>query len=155
MIPGLYTYVATALAAGAIAFAGGWKVQAWRYDAQIAGIHAKHAESVASSAKAALKLTEHYRENADAAVRKAEARSAQNKRDADGLRSELDGLRGDLATVPDRIRDATREAVDQYAATASVVFDQCSRRYSEVAGAAQGHATDVEALRDAWPIPKP
>jgi ElaB/YqjD/DUF883 family membrane-anchored ribosome-binding protein len=128
-----------------------WHVQAWRYDAQIADIHTQHAELVASSAKSALKLTEHYRENADAAVRKAESRAAQNKRDADGLRVELDGLRGDLATVPDRIRGATRDAVDQYAATASVVFDQCVRRYSEVAGAAQGHSADVQSLSDAWP----
>lgn len=151
MIPGLYTYAATAIVAGALAFGGGWKVQAWRYGAQIASIKQDNSDAIASSAKSALKLTEHYRENADAAVRKAEARSAQNKRDADGLRDELDGLRGDLATVPDRIRNASREAVDQYATTASLVFDQCVRRYSEMAGAAQGHASDVQTLMDTWP----
>lgn len=147
----LYTYVATGLIALAVGFGGAWQVQAWRYDAQIAGIKAQHAEAIAASAKSALRLTEHYRENADAALRKAEARSAQNKRDADRLRGELDGLRGDLAEVPGRIRTASREAVDQYATTASVVFDQCSRRYSEMAGAAQGHASDVQTLMDAWP----
>ena len=151
----IYTHAAAFLAGLALAAASTWHVQAWRYDAQIADIHQQHAELVASSAKSALKLTEHYRENADAAVRKAEARSAQNKRDADSLRDELDGLRGDLATVPDRIRRATRDAVDQYASTASVVFDQCSRRYSEVAGAATGHASDVETLRAAWPRQQP
>lgn len=150
MIP-LYTHAIAAAVAGAIAFGGAWQVQGWRYGKQIADIKTQHSDAIASSAKSALKLTEIYRENANAAVRKAEARSAQNKRDADSLRDELDGLRGDLATVPDRIRNATREAVDQYAATASVVFDQCTRRYSEVAGAAQGHSVDVEALRDAWP----
>jgi hypothetical protein len=152
MIPGLYTYAATAIAAGALAFGGAWQTQAWRYEKQIAGIEAQHSEAIAASAKSALRLTEIYRENADAALRKAESRAAQNKRDTDGLRGELDGLRGDLATVPDRILGATRDAVDQYAATASVVFDQCVRRYSEVAGAAQGHAADVETLRDAWPV---
>lgn len=147
----IYTHIAAALAAAAIAAAGTWQVQAWRYDAQIATIKQNNSDAIASSAKSALKLTEHYRENADAAVQKAEARMAQNKRDADGLRDELDGLRGDLATVPGRIRNATREAVDQYASAATVVFDQCTRRYSEMAGAAAGHAVDVEALRDAWP----
>lgn len=151
LIPGLYTYAATAIVAGALAFGAGWQAQEWRYGKQITGIRAQYAELVASSAKSALKLTEHYRENADAAVRKAESRAAKNKRDADGLRGELDGLRGDLATVPDRILGATRDAVDQYAATASVVFDQCVRRYSEVAENAQGHAATVETLRDAWP----
>lgn len=147
----IYTNAAAALGGAVLAGVLAWNVQAWRYDAQIAGIKAQRAEAIAASAKSALRLTEHYRENADAALRKAEARSAQNKRDADRLRGELDGLRGDLAEVPGRIRNASREAVDQYATTASVVFDQCSRRYSEMAGSAQGHAFDVQTLMDAWP----
>ena len=147
----IYTHAAAGIAGAVLAGLLSWNVQAWRYDAQIEGIEAQHSEAIAASSKSALRLTEIYRENADAALRKAESRAAQNKRDTDGLRGELDGLRGDLATVPDRILGATRDAVDQYAATASVVFDQCVRRYSEVAGAAQGHAADVETLRDAWP----
>ena len=140
-----------ALIAALLSGVGTWLVQDWRCGERIAEMRQQHADAVASSARSALKLSEHYRENADAAVRKAEVRAAQNKRDADSLRAELDGLRGDLADVPDRIRSATREAVDQYAAAASVVFDQCVRRYSEVAGAAQGHAADVQSLSDAWP----
>lgn len=147
MIPGLYTHLAAAALAGLV----GWTAQGWKMGEDIATIKQEHSDAVASSAKSALKLTEHYRENTDAAVRKAESRAAQNKRDADGLRDQLDGLRGDLATVPNRIRNATREAVDQYATTANVLFDQCSRRYSEMAGTAQGHAADVETLKEAWP----
>ena len=150
MIP-FGTHIAAALVAGALAFGAGWQVQAWRYGEQISDLKREHAEAIASSAKSALKLTEHYRENADAAVKKAEARAAQNKRDADRLRTELDGLRGDLADVPERIRNASREAVDQYAATATVVFGECAARYSELAAAATGHASDVQTLMDAWP----
>jgi hypothetical protein len=151
MMPALYTHAAAALLSGALAFGAAWQVQAWRYGGQISDLKLEHAEAVASSAKTALKLTEHYRENADAAVKKAEARAAQNKRDADSLRAELDGLRGDLADVPDRIRNASREAVDQYAATATVVFGECAARYSELAISATGHASDVQTLMDAWP----
>ena len=147
----MYTHAAAAIGGAALAALATWNVQAWRYDAQIADIHTQHAELVASSAKSALKLTEHYRENADAAVRKAESRAAQNKRDADGLRAELDGLRGDLANVHDRISSATREAVDQYAATATAVFGECAARYSEMAISATGHASDVQTMMDAWP----
>ena len=145
------THIAAAAIAGALAFGAAWQVQAWRYGEQIADLKREHAEAVASSAKTALKLTEHYRENADAAVKKAEARAAQNKRDADALRAELDGLRGDIANVPDRIRSASREAVDQYAATATAVFEHCAARYSELAAASAGHASDVQTLMDAWP----
>ena len=150
MIP-FGTHIAAAAIAGVLAFGAGWQVQAWRYGGQIADLKREHAEAVASSAKTALKLTEHYRENADAAVKKAEARAVQNKRAADALRDELDGLRGGLADVPDRIRSATREAVNQYAATATVVFGECAARYSELAENAQGHASDVQTLMDAWP----
>ena len=150
MIP-LYTHAIAAALAGALAFGGAWQVQAWRFDARISDIKTQHSDAIASSAKSALKLTEIYRENADAAVRKAEARAAQNKRDADSLRTELDGLRGDLADVPDRIRSATREAVDQYATAATVVFGECAARYSELAISATGHASDVQTLMDAWP----
>lgn len=150
MIP-FGTHIAAAAIAGVLAFGAGWQVQAWRYGGQIADMKLEHAGAVASAAKTALKLTEHYRENADAAIKKAEARAAQNKRAADALRGELNGLRGDLATVPNQIRNATREAVDQYAATATVVFGECAARYSELAGAAAGHASDVQTLMDAWP----
>ena len=141
----------TALVAAFLSGAGIWFVQDWRYGEQVADLKLEHAEAVASSAKSALKLTEHYRENADAAVKKAEARAAQNKRAADRMRAELDGLRGDLADVPGRIRSATREAVDQYAAAATVVFGECAARYSELAVSAAGHASDVKTLMDAWP----
>ena len=33
MLPGLYTYAATALVAVAIGFTSGWKTQGWRWDA--------------------------------------------------------------------------------------------------------------------------
>ena len=145
------THIAAAAIAGVLAFGAAWQVQGMRYGGQISDLKREHAEAVASSAKTALKLTEHYRENADAAVRKAEARAAQNKRAADALRSELDGLRGDIADVPERIRSATREAVDQYAATATVVFGECAARYSELAVSATGHASDVRTMMDAWP----
>ena len=150
MIP-FGTHIAAAAVAGVLAFGAAWQVQAWRYGEQITTIKQQHTDAALSSARNALKLTEHYRENADAAVRKAEARAAQNKRDADRLRAELDGLRGDLANVPDRIRNASREAVDQYAATATVVFGECAARYSELAVSATGHASDVRTLMDAWP----
>ena len=150
MIP-FGTHIAAALVAGALAFGAAWQAQSWRYGEQIATIKQQHTDAALSSARNALKLTEHYRENADAAIRKAEARAAQNKRDADRLRAELDGLRGDLADVPDRIRSASREAVDQYATAATVVFGECAARYSELAGAATGHASDVQTMMDAWP----
>lgn len=146
-----YTHAAVAVVAGALAAGGAWTVQGWRWGERLEALKGEHATQALSAARGALKMTEHYRENADAAVKKAEVRLAQNKRDADGVRAELDGLRGELAGVPGRIARASRAAVDQYAATATVVFEQCTARYSELAGAATGHAADVATFVDAWP----
>lgn len=49
MIPGLYTYAATAIVAGSLAFGAGWKVQAWRYDA--ADADRMRAEQTAAAAR--------------------------------------------------------------------------------------------------------
>jgi len=145
------THIAAAAIAGVLAFGAGWQVQNWRYGTQLSKLKQEHSEAVMTAAKNALKLTEHYQEKANAALRQSEIRAAQNKRDADSLRAELDGLRGDIANVPDRIRSASREAVDQYAATATVVFGECAARYSELAVSATGHASDVRTMMDAWP----
>jgi hypothetical protein len=107
MIPGLYTYVATALAAGAIAFAGGWKVQAWRYDAQIAAIHAKHAD-------AKLKRSEAARADETKTAGKEGAHATSTQENSDEFTTSQpvrDAIaRADLARV-DRLRvDAERRA---------------------------------------------
>lgn len=143
----MWAYVGVAVAAGLV----GWTAQGWKLGEENAELRAQYATEAQEATQRELRKTALYKEQSDAALRKAEARSAQNKRDADGLRDELDGLRGDLATVPDRIRYATREAVDQYAAAATVVFEQCTARYAELAKVADGHASDVQTLMDAWP----
>ena len=53
MIPGLYTYAATAIVAGALAFGAGWQTQEWRYGKQIAGIQAQHATAALKRSEAA------------------------------------------------------------------------------------------------------
>ena len=83
------------------------KVQAWRYGEQIAAIRQQHTDACAVVRTAALKLTNTTGRMPMQPVRRAEARAAQNKRDADRLRAELDGLRGDLADVPDQILPAS------------------------------------------------
>lgn len=49
MIPGLYTYAATAIVAGSLAFGAGLQVQAWRYDA--ADADRMRAEQTAAAAR--------------------------------------------------------------------------------------------------------
>ena len=107
MIPGLYTYAATAIVAGALAFGAGWQTQEWRYGKQIADIQAQHATAALKRSEAArtdeiqtaLKESTHA---ADTSKNSDEFTTSQPVRDAIAL--------ADLA-IADRLRtDAERRA---------------------------------------------
>lgn len=49
--------------------------------------------------------------------------------------------------LPLATADAARKAADAFAA----VFTDCQGRYTAVAKAADGHASDVQTLKEAWP----
>lgn len=75
MIPALYTHAGAALLAGALAFAGAWQAQGWRYGAQLSNLKATHAETLREIADKTAKASE--------AVRKYEAGVADQLADKD------------------------------------------------------------------------
>lgn len=72
--------------------------------------------------------------------------------DAGRARLAADRLRDDLATARVILPGLTRTAVERYADTASVVFDQCVREYRDLAAQADQLASDRQTLIDAWPL---
>ena len=67
-------------------------------------------------------------------------------------RDVLDSLRDDLARTRADLPTASAEAVRAYAATATVVLERCTRRYIDVAQAADSHAADALMFDRAWPV---
>ena len=63
---------------------------------------------------------------------------------SDSLRDTANAIRVGL---PSATVEAARTAADAFAA----VFTECQQRYVEVARAADGHASDVRTLEEAWP----
>lgn len=107
MIPGLYTYAATAIVAGALAFGACWKTQEWRYGKQIADISQKHAT-------AALKLSEAARADETKTALKESTHAANTSKNSDEFTTSQpvrDAIaRADLA-LADRLRtDAERRS---------------------------------------------
>ena len=151
MIPGLYTYAATAIVAGALAFGAGWQTQEWRYGKQIAGIQAQHSTALASANQKALDDTIKMQRTKDDAIKAAEQRAKTQAAAAANARADADRLRAQLDGVPARVARATDSAVREYASAASVVFARCVGAYQELAGVADGHAADVRLMREAWP----
>ena len=116
MIPGLYTYAATAIVAGALAFGAAWQTQEWRYGKQIADISQKHTTATLKRSEAArtdeiqtaLKESTHA---ADTSKNSDEFTTSQPVRDAIA--------RADLA-LADRLRtDAERRAATYRAQAAA------------------------------------
>jgi len=69
---------------------------------------------------------------------------ARNSAIATSLREQLAADRNSLSAL-------TRDAVDNYARTASSVFQECAGKYIEVAEQADRIASDREALIKTWP----
>ena len=107
MIPGLYTYAATAIVAGTLAFGAGWQTQEWRYGKQIADIQAQHAT-------AALKLSEAARADETQTASKESTHAANTSKNSDEFTTSQpvrDAIaRADLARAERLRTDAERRA---------------------------------------------
>ena len=155
MIPGLYTYAATAIVAGALAFGAGWQTQAWRYGKQIADIQAQHATALASANQKALDDTIKMQRAKDEAIAKAEQRAAQNAAAAGAARRTADGLRDTLYSFRASLASAAPATVIERADTAAELFGQCAGALTDVAAKADAHAGDALMLIEAWPKSEP
>lgn len=127
MIPGLYTYAATAIVAGALAFGAAWQTQEWRYGKQIAGIQAQHATAAlkqseaarADEAQTALKESTHA---ADTSKNSDEFTTSQPVRDAIA-RADI-ALAGRLRTDAERRAATYRAQAQSNAAACSNLADR-------------------------------
>lgn len=147
----LYTHLASALAGAAIAFAGAWTVQDWRYTGQIARIEANHSQAVADARQAAIDEATRLQAQKDEALREAAQQAQRNAAAAAAARRESDGLRVELTEARLRMSSSTCASVREHAATLNAVFDQCVGTLEGMAGKADGHALDARTLIRSWP----
>ena len=151
MIQGLYTYAATALVAAALAGAGAWRVQEWRYDAQISSIQAKHARESAKAEAATRAQEASFNQRLQDAQNVATKRETKLRADADAARRTVDGLRGTLYEFRASLPGASTAALITRADTAAELFGACVNEYRSVAESADRHAADAVMLFEAWP----
>ena len=140
------------IAAGALAVGllTGWTANGWRLNGKIDEMVLEHTQAVLVATQQAAAETTRMQGEKDAAVQKAVEIVRRNVIDADAARNERDRLRDDLVASRATFSEATDTSLAQYATTLSVVFEQCTREYSEMAAKADGHATDAQSLFTAW-----
>ena len=135
----------SAALAGSVGFGAAWTLQGRAIDTL--KMEAKDAiisqqwSARASIERATLALTK--------AQNDAQARRTGIDAAVDSNGAGLIGLR-DTATAV-RAAATTPDASAAYANTVSELFDQCGRELVKVAGRADGHVNDIQALMDAWP----
>ena len=144
----MLSYILPTLLAALMAFGGAWKIQDWRYAAK----EVERAETQQIAEKAA-RATELRRGNiANAALASAEARAVAIGRTAAALSTERAGLLAQLDIATRFTPGNTATACPDTAHTLADLLGQCAGRYSEVAEAADRHASDAKKLSDAWPF---
>ena len=128
----------------------GWTANGWRLNGKIDEMVLEHTQAVQLATQKALDETTRMQREKDNAVAKAQAQAKSNAAAADAARAERDGLRDDLAASRTTFADSTHTSLAAYADTLSVVFEQCTREYLELAAKADGHALDTTTLFNAW-----
>ena len=139
--------LAGALAVGLLT---GWTANGWRLNSKIDEMVLEHTQAVQVATQKALDETNRMQREKDDAVAKAQAQAKSNAAAANAARAERDGLRDDLAASRTTFADSSHTSLAAYASTLSVVFEQCTKEYSDVAAKADGHALDTTTLFNAW-----
>lgn len=156
MTPAIILSVAS-IAVGA---AGAWTVQAWRYEAQIADIQRTHDQAVATAQAKHINALEQAREQTakhqqqahkaaeDAANRVAAADTAMRRnRDELGRLRDATKARASTLCLPNTSTTSPAAPAD----TVGDVLGECGEALTDMARAADGHVSDVQMMRDAWP----
>lgn len=147
----IYTHVAAFLAGLAMAATAAWHVQAWRYDAQIAGIKTAHAQAATLASEEAARNFRTITTQYEGALNDARKRETDLRRHVAAARTESDGLRDAIYAFRAKLPNASAATVAVAADTAAELLGACVNEYRSVAAAADGHAADARLMLEAWP----
>lgn len=129
------------------AFVAGAVVNGWRYDVKIANIEKAYQLEVEQSERKTRQIADQYME----ALNNARTRENEIRLAADGARSELDRLRITIKKRSAAVTASPASAVD-YSIAVSELFAECAGEYQALAGKADGHASDIRTMIEAWPV---
>ena len=131
-----------------------WLVQEIRLDGvkvEFATYKAQVAQQAVEARQAALKQKEQWiKEKEDAEVNSA-LREAQLRTERDTALAAGRRLRDDLTALRTRLPHAIPSACIATADALAGLLDQCQQEYRVMGEIADGHASDVQTLMEAWP----
>lgn len=157
------TIIALAIAAGSVTL-GAW-INGARWESKYQQLELSQTKRDLKDANGTIKLFEDFGQNFTDALQDAEyKRGLNDKAQQDladtlrNLRTDVNGVRGDVADVSRRVQGATAAALAEYTTTCTAVFadvvtagEGMASRGAEIAGKAEGHAVDAKQTVDSWP----
>jgi hypothetical protein len=120
-----------------------------------ANTHAAAAAAALQSAADAATTTAQLQKDKDHALTQAAKRAQANRLDADGARTELDGLRDAIAARPADPGANTCTTTPARTDPARELLAECAAALTDLAATADRLHTDRLTLWDAWPRPAP
>ena len=147
----IWTHTAAALLGAAIAAAGAWQVQSWRYTGQINEMKAAQAEAVNTATREARAQESKRYQGVQDAQAAAQTRAVAARRDADAARTELDRLRGTLSIARGGVPGESTASCAQRADAGADLLAQCAAAYLDLAAIADRLNADRLMLQEAWP----
>ncbi|RYH61922.1 MAG: hypothetical protein EON54_09495 [Alcaligenaceae bacterium] len=141
----------THLVVAVVAAAGVWIFQDARWEADVADMRYAAADNQLQAVAKARTTERAVNNTYQEALNAARTREALLRTELDHLHRVSDGLRDQSAEAARRLAAAPPAAVLEYAAALGVVFNDCRAAYAAMVAKADGHATDVVTLKNAWP----
>ena len=138
----------------ACGFAIAWGIQGLRLTSaehDFAGYKSQVEQQAVEARQAALKQKEQWIKEKEDAEQKAAQREATLRTERDRALAGARRLRDDIATLRTRLPNAVPSACIATADALAGLFDQCQQEYRAMAEIADGHASDVQTLMEAWP----
>ena len=154
MLKSYWPTIASIVGGFALGFLAAWQLQGLKLDSLTVefGQYRNTVEQQAVEARqAALKQKEQWIKEKEDAEQQAAEREATLRVERDRAGAGARRLRDDIATIRTRLPNAIPSAVPATADTLAALLDQCQTDYRGMAEIADGHASDVQTLIDAWP----
>lgn len=136
--------VLAAFVAGAAV--NGWRVKA-HYQSEIAAIESDRQSERNEAERKTRLIADQYTE----ALNNARKRETDLRLSVDGARTELDRLRIAIKKRSASVAASPASAVD-YSIASADVFGECAAELTALAGKADGHASDLRTMTEAWPV---
>ena len=147
----LITHLIAALAVAT----GVWIFQDARMDAAVAEVRLEQTNERLGAVSQARADERAITSTYQGALNAARDREALLRTEIDRLHVVSDGLRDQNADAARRLAAAPPAAVLEYALAVNTVFNDCRAAYAGMVEKADGHASDVRTLREAWPVIPP